>query len=261
MKNIRFKCLLRFATQNDYNIFQSYFLNHLNQLSLVATLFIVATPIGNLNDFSHRAVQTLMDVDYIACEDTRTSSILLQKYQIQKPTFSFHQHNEHIKVKKIIDLLNAGKDVAVISDAGMPGISDPGFLAVRAAHQARHKVSVIPGSSAVITALILSGLPCDRFVFEGFLPAKKGRKTRIEELAEEVRTIVIYESPYRIEKLINQLIPVFGENRLAALTRELTKKFEEVLRGSLGEIRDILTSNKNIKGEITLVIAGKDYNE
>ncbi|HKJ32225.1 MAG TPA: 16S rRNA (cytidine(1402)-2'-O)-methyltransferase [Balneolales bacterium] len=227
----------------------------------MATLFIVATPIGNLDDFSNRAIQTLKDVDFIACEDTRTSSVLLHKFQIQKPTFSFHQHNEHAKVKKIIDLLNSGHNVAVISDAGMPGISDPGFLAVRAAHQASHKVTVIPGPSAVITAIIASGLPCDRFVFEGFLPAKKGRKTRIEELSQEERTIVLYESPYRIKKLIDQLIPVFGEDRLAALTRELTKKFEEIIRGSLAEIRDAIATNKNIKGEMTLVIAGKNYSE
>jgi len=227
----------------------------------VATLFIVATPIGNLDDFSTRAVKTLSAVDFIACEDTRTSSVLLQKYQIQKPTFSFHQHNEHAKVNKVLEILGNGHDIALISDAGMPGISDPGFLAVRAAHQNGHKVTVIPGASAVITALVASGLPSDRFVFEGFLPPKKGRKTRIESLADEERTIVLYESPYRIQKLIKQLIPVFGEDRMAALTRELTKKFEEVIRGTLSEINDQIADNKKIKGEITLVIAGKGYSE
>lgn len=227
----------------------------------MATLYIVATPIGNLEDISPRAVRVLSKADYIACEDTRTTSVLLRKFNIQKATFSFHQHNEHTKVQYLMELLEQGHDVALVSDAGMPGISDPGFLAIRAAHQKGMNVSVIPGPSAVINALIYSGLPSDRFVFEGFLPPKKGRKARIEWLAEEERTVVIYESPHRIEKLLDQLIDSFGEQRMAALTRELTKKFEEIIRGPLSLIREELINRKNIKGEITLVIAGKNYQE
>ncbi len=227
----------------------------------MAILYIVATPIGNLDDFSSRAVQVLSEVDYIACEDTRTTSFLLQKFNIQKPTFSFHLHNEHTKVQHVIDLLEQGHDVALVSDAGMPGISDPGFLAIRAAHQKGIGVTVIPGPSAVINALIYSGLPSDRFVFEGFLPPKKGRKTRIMALKDEERTVVFYESPHRIEKLLDQLVDILGEDRMAALTRELTKKFEEIIRGPLGSIRDELKDREKIKGEITLVLAGKNYQE
>lgn len=227
----------------------------------MATLYIVATPIGNLEDISSRTVRILSGVDYIACEDTRTTSILLQKFNIQKPTFSFHLHNEHSKVQYLVELLQQGHDVALVSDAGMPGISDPGFLAIRAAHQKGINVTVIPGPSAVINALIYSGLPSDRFVFEGFLPPKKGRKTRIELLAGEERTVVLYESPHRIAKLLDQLIASFGEQRMAALTRELTKKFEEIIRGPLSLIREELQNRDNIKGEITLVIAGKNYQE
>ena len=210
---------------------------------------------------SERAVQTLKNVSWIACEDTRTSSVLFQHFGISTPAFSFHQHNEHKKVDHLIALLESGDDIALISDAGMPGISDPGFLAVRAAWQHGFRVSVIPGPSAAVTALMCSGLPADRFVFEGFLPMKKGRKTRIAQLAEEERTIILYESPHRIEKLLNELLIPFGEERLVALTRELTKKFEEILRMPLGELQQTVNERKGIKGEITLVIAGKGYSE
>ena len=227
----------------------------------MSTLFIVATPIGNLGDMSERAVQTLKDVSWIACEDTRTSSVLFQQFGITTPAFAFHQHNEHRKVEHLIALLESGEDVALISDAGMPGISDPGFLAVRAAWQHGFPVSVIPGPNAAITALMASGLPADRFVFEGFLPAKKGRKTRIGQLAEEERTIILYESPHRILRLLDELLVPFEEDRLVALTRELTKKFEEIIRTSLGDLRRQVNEREGIKGEITLVISGKGYRE
>lgn len=227
----------------------------------MATLYIVATPIGNLDDFSPRAMKTLSGVDYIACEDTRTTSFLLQKFNIQKPTFSFHLHNEHTKIPYVISLLEQGYDIALVSDAGMPGISDPGFLAIRAAHQSGFTVSVIPGPSAVINALILSGLPSDRFIFEGFLPPKKGRKSRIEAFKDEERTLILYESPHRIIKLLDQLVESLGPDRMVAVTRELTKKFEEVIRGSLQTVREDLVQRDKIKGEITIVIAGKSYTE
>lgn len=227
----------------------------------MATLFITATPIGNLGDFSPRAVDVLRSVAAIACEDTRTSGFLLHAFEIKKPMISFHAHNEHGRVEQLVELLNGGQDVALISDAGMPGVSDPGFLAVRAAHAAGHTVSVIPGPSAAITALVGSGLPCDRFTFEGFLPQKKGRKTRIEQLKDEERTMIFFESPYRIAKLLLELGAVFGSDRLACFGRELTKKFEEIRRGTLSELHISLTERDAIKGEFVLIVAGKAYSE
>lgn len=227
----------------------------------MATLYIVATPIGNLNDFSQRAIDTLKNVDYIGCEDTRTSGTLLQHFQIDKPTFSFHQHNEHQKVEYLVDLLNQQKNVALISDAGMPGISDPGFLAVRAAHQNNHAVCPIPGPSAVTAAIAASGLPSDRFLFEGFLPQKKGRQTKIKEIADAEITTVIYESPYRVVKLLNGLAEFCEGNRWICVAREITKKFEEIDRGQLSEIVERWNEKTSIKGEFVIVIAGKEYEE
>jgi len=227
----------------------------------VSTFFIVATPIGNLGDFSPRAVEVLRSVDYIACEDTRTSGVLLKNYQVNTPTFSFHQHNEHQKVDYLMELLGSGQSVALISDAGMPGISDPGFLAVRAAHQNGFTVSVIPGPDAVTTALAASGLPSDKFVFEGFLPPKKGRQKRLKELAGEERTIIFYESPYRLLKLLSGLKQHVDEHRLIAVCRELTKKFEEVNRGTVTEILNEYEQRPSIKGEIVVVVSGKGYSE
>lgn len=227
----------------------------------MSTLYIVATPIGNLSDFSPRAVTVLKEVDYIACEDTRTSGKLLQHFGIQKPTFSFHQHNEHRKVGHLTNILDAGQNVALISDAGMPGISDPGFLAVREAQNLGHIVSVIPGPDAATTALVASGLPCDRYVFEGFLPHKKGRQKRLGQLAEDERTIIIYESPHRLLKLLGELEKHFEPERLASVARELTKKFEEVVRGTINELKTEFESRDSIKGEIVVVIAGKGYSE
>ncbi len=227
----------------------------------MSTLFVVATPIGNLSDISHRAIETLKSVDYIACEDTRTSGRLLNHFGIQKPTFSFHQHNEHKKTGHIVNILEANQSVALISDAGLPGISDPGFLAVRAAKLAGYDVIVIPGADALTTALVASGLPSDRFVFEGFLPHKKGRQKKLKELAEESRTIVLYESPNRLVKLIGEIETYFGKSRLMAVARELTKTFEEVVRDSVENLKIDFESRDSIKGEIVVIIAGKDYSE
>ncbi|WP_069130842.1 16S rRNA (cytidine(1402)-2'-O)-methyltransferase [Rhodohalobacter halophilus] len=227
----------------------------------MATLYLVATPIGNLEDFSARAVSTLQSVDQIACEDTRTSGVLLQHFQINKPTFSFHQHNEHQKVKHLINLLDGGQNIALISDAGMPAISDPGFLATRAAHQNGHSVIAIPGPNAVTTALAVSGLPSDRFTFEGFLPPKKGRQTRIQEIADSDITSVVYESPHKLVRFLEKLHEFAGDDRWVCITRELTKKFEETDRAQLGELLKRWRNKDSIKGEIAIVIAGKSYSE
>lgn len=227
----------------------------------MSTLFLVATPIGNLGDFSPRAVEVLNGVDYIACEDTRTSGVLLSHYNIDKPTFAFHQHNEHKKVEHMLNLLDAHQDVGLISDAGMPGISDPGFLAVRAAHKGGHRVSVIPGPDAATTALVASGLPCDKYAYEGFLPPKKGRQKRLKQLAEEERTLVIYESPHRLLKLLGELEKYMGEGRYIAVARELTKKFEEVVRGPLAEVQLIFETREEIRGEIVVVVAPDGYED
>jgi 16S rRNA (cytidine1402-2'-O)-methyltransferase len=221
----------------------------------------VATPIGNLGDISSRAIETLKSVSYIACEDTRTSGVLLSHYGINTPTFPFHQHNEHNKVAHLINLLNAGQDVAMISDAGMPGISDPGFLAVRAVHQAGHTVTVLPGPDAATTALVASGLPCDKYVYEGFLPQKKGRQKRLQQLADEDRTVVLYESPHRLLKLLDELERYYGDQRFIAVARELTKKFEEVVRGKLKEVKQAFVEQSEIKGEIVVIIAPDSYSE
>ena len=227
----------------------------------MSTLFLVATPIGNLDDFSPRAVNVLREVAQIGCEDTRTSGYLLSHYNIETPTFSFHQHNEHQKVTHLINLLDARQNVALISDAGMPGISDPGFLAAREAHKAGHTVSVIPGADAVTTALVASGLPCDKYIYEGFLPQKKGRQKQLKNLVNEERSVVLYESPHRLLKLLEELRPLVGDQRFVAVARELTKKFEEVVRGRLFEVHANFKRRDSIKGEIVVIIAPKSYSE
>jgi len=227
----------------------------------LATLYLVATPIGNLSDFSPRAIETLQSVDQIACEDTRTSGVLLQHFQIDKPTFSFHQHNEHRKVKHVMNLLGSGLNIALISDAGMPAISDPGFLATREAHQNGHHVIAIPGPDAVSTALAVSGLPSDRFIFEGFLPPKKGRQTRIEEIAESEITSVVYVSPHKLVRFLEKLHEYAGDDRWVCIARELSKKFEETDRAQLGDLLNRWKEKESIKGEIAIVIAGKSYSE
>jgi len=217
-------------------------------------LILVATPIGNLSDMTERAIETLRRVDLIACEDTRTSGVLLSHHGIDTPTTSFHAHNEHGKASRLVDLMIRGQDIALISDAGSPGISDPGYLLVRAALDAHLEVSALPGPSALIPALAASGLPTDRFLFEGFLPPKKGRKTRIERLVAEDCTVVLYESPHRLKKLLLQLADAAGEERQVVIAREISKKFEEFVRGTLAEVLQWAESQTRIRGEIVLVL-------
>ncbi|HYI78901.1 MAG TPA: 16S rRNA (cytidine(1402)-2'-O)-methyltransferase [Chryseolinea sp.] len=220
------------------------------------SLYIIATPIGNLGDITIRALEILKNVDLILAEDTRTSGVLLKHYQISKPLQSFHNFNEHKIVGMLIERLKNGEQMALISDAGTPGISDPGFLIARACVQADLKIECPPGPTAFVPALIKSGLPSDRFVFEGFLPLKKGRQTLLKKLAEEDRTMIFYESPYRLVKTLQQLCEYFGTDRSASVSRELTKMFEETVNGTLQEIL-LHFQLKEVKGEIVVVVAGR----
>ncbi|HRR08038.1 MAG TPA: 16S rRNA (cytidine(1402)-2'-O)-methyltransferase [Rhodothermales bacterium] len=220
-------------------------------------LYIVPTPIGNLEDITLRALRILREADVVACEDTRTSGVLLQHYQIETSRTSFHAFNEAAKADHLIARIQRGETVALISDAGTPGISDPGFSLVRAAIQAGVSVEVLPGATAFVPALVASGLPSDRFVFEGFLPVKKGRQTRMKALVEESRTMVFYESPHRIQKTLDGFITLFGPDRPACVARELSKKFEEVVRGSLSSVRVHFSQEAKVRGEFVLIIGGK----
>jgi len=220
-------------------------------------LYIVPTPIGNLQDITLRALEVLKKVDLILAEDTRTSSKLLNHYGIQQPVTPFHQHNEHQVLQHLITQLGNGKTMALITDAGTPGISDPGFLLVRECIRAGIKVECLPGATAFVPALVNSGLPSDRFCFEGFLPLKKGRHTALTKLAEEERTIILYESPVRLVKTLNDLVQYFGHDRSCCVSRELTKVFEENVRGSLQEALSHF-SEKTVKGEIVIILAGKN---
>lgn len=218
-------------------------------------LFLVPTPIGNLGDMTFRGVEVLNMVDFILAEDTRTSGVLLKHYQITTPCKSFHAHNEHKRVDEIIQQIAQGSNVAQISDAGTPGISDPGFLLVRAALDQNIEVEVLPGATAFVPALVKSGFPSERFVFEGFLPHKKGRQTRIESLKNENKTTIFYESPHRLLKTLNQLSDILG-NRRISVSRELTKKFEETVTGSIEEVIKHFESG-TIKGEFVIVMGGE----
>lgn len=218
-------------------------------------LFLVPTPIGNLEDITLRAIRILQEADVILAEDTRTSGKLLGHYEITTPMQSYHMHNEHKVLDRIISRLKHGERMALISDAGTPGISDPGFLLVRACIEAGVEVECLPGPTAFVPALVNSGFPCDRFVFEGFLPPKKGRQTRLESLSKETRTIVFYESPHKLLKTLGQFIEFFGEDRMLSVSRELTKVFEETLRGTLGEIKAHFELHPP-KGEIVMVLKG-----
>lgn len=220
-------------------------------------LYIVPTPIGNLEDMTLRAIKVLKDVDMILAEDTRTSSVLLRHFDIHTPLSSFHMHNEHERTAKVMELLKEGKDIALVSDAGTPGISDPGFMLTRECHKEGLDVTCLPGATAFVPALVSSGLPCDRFVFEGFLPPKKGRATRLGLLSEETRTVVIYESPKRLERTLRQLAEAFGAEREAAVAREISKIHETLHRGTLGELATFFAEH-NAKGEIVIVIKGKE---
>jgi 16S rRNA (cytidine1402-2'-O)-methyltransferase len=218
-------------------------------------LYIVPSPIGNLADISFRAIAILKQVDLILAEDTRTSSVLLRHYDIQKPITPYHQHNEHKIVAHLADQLRAGKTMALLTDAGTPGISDPAFLLVRECVRNDIRVECLPGATAFVPALVNSGLPVQRFCFEGFLPLKKGRQTLFKKLSEEERTIVFYESPMRLVKTLQECIQYFGAGRQCCVSRELTKVFEENRRGSLQEVCDYFSS-KPVKGEIVVVIEG-----
>ena len=225
----------------------------------MAKLYIVPTPIGNLEDITLRAIRILKEVDFILAEDTRTSAVLLKHLGIEKPLRSHHKFNEHATVQMVADAIEAGKDIALISDAGTPGISDPGFLLVRTCVERGIDVTTLPGATALIPALVQSGFPCDRFCFEGFLPQKKGRKKRIEALAEEERTMIFYESPFRVVKCLELLGEVLGMEREVAVSREITKMFEESVRGTLGEVAEHFRQHAP-KGKFVIVVAGKSDN-
>ena len=220
-------------------------------------LYIVPTPIGNLQDITFRAIEVMKNADLLLAEDTRTSSRLLQHYQIQKPVTPYHQHNEHKVVHHLVDQLKAGKTMALLTDAGTPGISDPSFLLVRECIRSQVRVECLPGATAFVPALVNSGLPIHSFVFEGFLPPKKGRQTLLKKLAVEERTIVFYESPMRLVKTLEELATYFGADRLCSVSRELTKLFEENKRGTLAEVAAYF-SEKGVKGEIVIVLQGKE---
>ena len=218
-------------------------------------LYIVPTPVGNLDDFTFRAIKVLKMVDMVLAEDTRTSSVLMKHYDIHTPLKSHHKFNEHQQVANVVERLQAGMDIALISDAGTPGISDPGFLLSRECARAGIEVETLPGPTAFVPALVDSGLPCDRFCFEGFLPQKKGRMSRLQALKDEERTVVLYESPYRIVKLLEQVIEVMGEERPMSITREISKVHEETVRGTAGELLAHFRENEP-KGEVVVLIGG-----
>lgn len=219
-------------------------------------LYLVPTPIGNLEDMTFRAVRVLKEADIILAEDTRTSGKLLKHYEISTPMQSHHAHNEHKTVENIVSRIKNDETVALISDAGTPAISDPGFLLTRACVEAGIEVDCLPGATAFVPALVNSGLPNDKFVFEGFLPVKKGRQTRLQLLAEETRTVIFYESPHKLVKTLTQFVEVFGKNRRASVSREISKLHEETVRGTLQEVLKHFTA-KPPKGEIVIILEGK----
>ena len=220
-------------------------------------LYIVPTPVGNLEDMTLRAIRILKEADVVLAEDTRTSGVLLKHFGIEQRLLSHHKFNEHGTSASVIERLKGGQTVALISDAGTPGISDPGFFLVREAVRAGIEVQTLPGATAFVPALVSSGLPCDRFCFEGFLPQKKGRQSRIEGLRDEQRTMVFYESPYRVLRLLQQLCEVFGPERQVSVCREISKVHEESVRGTLSEAIEHFTQNEP-RGEFVVVVAGKD---
>ncbi len=220
-------------------------------------LILIPTPIGNLEDITLRAIRLLKETEIVLAEDTRTTGNLLKHLEIEKKLYSHHKFNEHKNLERLTDMMLDGKDIALVSDAGTPGISDPGFLLVRACIEKNIEVESLPGATAFVPALVNSGLPCDRFCFEGFLPQKKGRQTKLMELAEEKRTMVFYESPYRLVKTLKQFAEYFGDDRQASVSRELSKMFEENARGTLPELASHFAA-KTVKGEIVIVVAGKE---
>lgn len=219
-------------------------------------LYLVPTPIGNLEDITFRAIRLLKEADLILAEDTRVTGKLLAHFEISTPQTSFHMHNEHRFSDRFVSEMKQGKTICLVSDAGTPGISDPGFLLIREALKEEIKVECLPGATAFVPALVKSGIPCDRFVFEGFLPHKKGRQTKIKQIAEEERTTVIYESPHRLLKALTQFVEYFDEGRIISVSREISKKFEETITGTASEVLSIF-EQKAIKGEFVIVIDGK----
>lgn len=226
----------------------------------MGTLYLVPTPVGNLEDITARALRILRECDLILAEDTRTSGNLLRHFDIHKPMLSYHKFNEHHSVSHVVERLLGGETVAVVSDAGTPGISDPGFLVAREAIKAGIEVVTLPGATALVPALVSSGLPCDRFCFEGFLPQKKGRQTRIEALRSERRTMVFYESPHRVVKALTQFIEAFGSDRQCSVCREISKVYEESVRGTLEQVLRHF-QEKEPKGEFVIVVAGNERTE
>jgi len=220
-------------------------------------LYLVPTPIGNLEDITLRALRVLKEVDIILAEDTRTSKRLLMHYEIETPLRAYHAHNEHAVVEDIIRQLSAGQTIALITDAGTPGISDPGFLLARECVKSNIKLECLPGATAFVPALVASGLPCDKFFFEGFLPHKKGRQTRLQFLSELPYTFVLYESPHRLVKCLNQLIEFCGKERMASVCRELTKMYEECVTKPLPELIEYFDTEKKVRGEIVIIVEGK----
>lgn len=224
---------------------------------MAGKLYIVPTPVGNLEDMTMRAIRVLKEVDLILAEDTRTSGVLLKHFDIKTPMQSHHKFNEHQTCERVAERIEGGEVIALISDAGTPGISDPGFMLSRACRERGIDVECLPGATAFVPALVASGLPCDRFVFEGFLPLKKGRATRLERLAAEPRTVIIYESPLRLARTLRQLSESFGKERQAAVAREISKLHETIRKGTLGELEEYYSVNQ-AKGEIVIVIEGID---
>lgn len=220
------------------------------------TLTIVPTPVGNMEDMTFRAIRVLREADLILAEDTRTSGVLMKHFEINVPMRSFHKFNEHQSLDQIMEMLEEGRNIALVSDAGTPGISDPGFMLSRECRRRGLDVSCLPGATAFVPALVASGIPCERFVFEGFLPLKKGRATRLAELAEDSRTTVIYESPKRLARTLRQLVETFGADREAAVCREISKLHETIHKGTLSELFDYFDVNQ-AKGEIVIVLSGK----
>jgi len=225
-------------------------------MDLKGKLYLVPTPIGNLEDMTFRAIRVLKEADVILAEDTRTSAPLLKHFDIHQRVFAHHQHNEHQSSNEIVRMLKEGKKVALISDAGTPAISDPGFYLVREAVKNEIDVECLPGATAFVPALVNSGFPTDRFCFEGFLPLKKGRQTRYKQLAEEERTLILYESPHRLLKTLEEMATYFGSDRMISVSRELTKMFEETVRGTVAEVK-LYFETHPVKGEFVICVAGK----
>ena len=217
-------------------------------------LYVVPTPVGNLDDMTFRAINVLREADLILAEDTRTTGKLTAHFDIASPKQAFHMHNEHKMVERYIKRLQQGQNIALVSDAGTPGISDPGFLLIRAAVQGGVEVITLPGATAFVPALVNSGLPCDSFYFEGFLPQKKGRRTKLEIIAASTKTVVLYESPHKIEKTLTQIVEFCGAERPVTISREISKKFEETLRGSASELLSIVQERGGLKGELVVCI-------